>query len=193
MNVPVEKTEAAAILTDIVLLVFRLGGDFRDAAEGIAAPAGLTAARWKVLGAVLGEAQTVADIGRTMGLARQSVQRLADILVAEGLAAYLDNPAHKSAKLLAPTEAGYAAIERLRERQAVWANEVSRGLSVQMLTECSGILRDLIARVEQPAESMAEPASASDQGGERPLVASGVGRARHGRPCIHPVDDPSPS
>jgi DNA-binding MarR family transcriptional regulator len=143
-----KKTQAAELLTEIVLLVFRLDAGFLEAAERIAAPAGLTAARWKVLGAVLGEARTVAEIGRHMGLARQSVQRLADVLVHERLAAFHDNPAHRSAKLLAPTATGRAAIGRLRERQSVWANTVSHGLSAQTLSECKATLGELIARVE---------------------------------------------
>jgi len=149
MSDSVAKTEAADVLTEIVLLVFRLEGDFLEAAEAIAEPAGLTAARWKVLGAVLYEARTVADIGRAMGLARQSVQRLADILAEEGLAAYQENPAHKSANMLAPTKAGRAAIARLRDRQSRWANEVSRGFSAKGLASCRDSLSALIARVEE--------------------------------------------
>jgi DNA-binding MarR family transcriptional regulator len=96
-------------LTDIVPLVFRLEAGFIEAAEAISAPAGLTAPRWKVLGAVLDDPRTVAEIGRVMGLTRQCVQRLADILEAEGLAAYSENPQHRSAKLLAPSKSGRAA------------------------------------------------------------------------------------
>ncbi|MBU8897979.1 MarR family transcriptional regulator [Corallococcus sp. H22C18031201] len=146
---PVEKSEAASILTDIVLLVFRLEGGFMDAAERIAIPAGLTAASWKVLGATLEAPRTVAEIGRNMGLARQSVQRLADILVSEGQATYLDNPAHKSARLLTPTRAGRAAIDRLRDRQSRWASAVSEGLGEKALAQCRATLRGLVERTEQ--------------------------------------------
>ncbi len=60
-----------------------------------------------------------------MGLTRQSVQRIADLLVERGLAAYADNPAHRRAKLVTPTSAGRvlkgmhelsAALDRLEER-----------------------------------------------------------------------------
>src|SRR5947208_697900 len=72
-----------------------------------------TAAWWQVLGPVLGPPLPVAGIAREMGLTRQSVQRIADILVERGLAEYRDNPAHRRAKLLVPTEAGRAAIGRI--------------------------------------------------------------------------------
>ena len=146
-----EKTEAARLLTEIVLLTFRLEGGFLAAADRISAPAGLTAARWKVLGAVLHDKRTVSEIGRVMGLARQSVQRLADILVAEGLAAYEDNPAHRSAKLLVPTADGRARIAGLSGRQTDWANEVSAELDPKSLAATRDMLNELIERVESCA------------------------------------------
>ena len=147
MNEP-QKTEEAKLLTEIVLLTFRLEGGFLAAADRISAPAGLTAARWKVLGAVLYEKRSVAEIGRVMGLKRQSVQRLADILVAEGIAAYEDNPAHRSAKLLVLTAEGRARIAKLSGRQTSWANRVSAGLDAKSLTAARDVLKELIARVE---------------------------------------------
>ena len=80
-------------LNDLVLSIFWLNGFFLDAADRLTAGSGLTTARWQVLGAVLHEPLTVAAIARDMGLARQSVQRTADLLVEEGLCEYLPNPA----------------------------------------------------------------------------------------------------
>ncbi|WP_376703920.1 MarR family transcriptional regulator [Mesorhizobium sp. ISC25] len=142
------RTEAANVLTDLVLAVFRMNGSFLDAADRLAAPTGLTAARWQVLGAVLKEPKSVADIARDMGLARQSVQRLADILAAEGLAAYVDNPAHRRAKLLSITDAGRAAVKNIGTRQHVWANRVSEGMDADALKASLDLLRTLTERVE---------------------------------------------
>ncbi|MER8884498.1 MarR family transcriptional regulator [Mesorhizobium sp. M0074] len=142
------RTEAANVLTELVLAVFRMNGSFLDAAERLAAPTGLTAARWQVLGAVLKEPKSVADIARDMGLARQSVQRLADILAAEGLAAYADNPAHRRAKLLSITDAGRAAVKNIGTRQHVWANRVSEGMDADALKASLDLLRTLTERVE---------------------------------------------
>ncbi|MDX8497662.1 MarR family transcriptional regulator [Mesorhizobium sp. VK4C] len=146
------RTEAADTLTELVLAVFRLNGRFLEAADRLAAPAGLTAARWQVLGAVLKEPKSVAEIGRDMGLARQSVQRLADILAEDGLATYADNPAHRRAKLLSVTEAGWTAVRHIATRQHAWANSVSEGLDPQALKGALALLRVLALRVEQ-AES----------------------------------------
>lgn len=144
----VTKTEAAKLLTDIVMTTFRLNGTILRAAEGIAKPSGLTPARWQVLGVVLDHPKTVSEVARDLGLARQSVQRLADALVAEGVANYHDNPAHARAKLFAPTEAGLAAINRLASGQALWANAVTYSVDVADLANCLSTMRQLIARMD---------------------------------------------
>ncbi|MGW2015544.1 MarR family winged helix-turn-helix transcriptional regulator [Streptomyces sp. NPDC001927] len=100
-------------LSRTALGVFRLNGQFLAVSEKLAEPAGLTAAWWQVLGAVLPEPLPVAGIARAMGITRQSVQRIADLLVERGLAAYEPNPAHRRAKLLTPTPEGRAAIHRI--------------------------------------------------------------------------------
>ncbi|MER9672556.1 MarR family transcriptional regulator [Mesorhizobium sp. M0208] len=142
------RTEAANVLTELVLAVFRMNGSLLDAADRLAAPTGLTAARWQVLGAVLKEPKSVADIARDMGLARQSVQRLADIVAAEGLAVYADNPAHRRAKLLSITDAGRAAVKNIGTRQHVWANRISEGMDADALKASLDLLRTLTERVE---------------------------------------------
>ena len=143
----VRKTAAAKALTQIVLKVFRLNGCILGAAESIAEPAGITAAQWQVLGSVLEASKSIAEIAHDMGLARQSVQRIADILVDRKVAAYAVNPQHKRAKLFAPTAKGYASIARLADRQSQWANDVSKGLSNAELAVFLAAMDDLISRI----------------------------------------------
>ncbi|WP_407551690.1 helix-turn-helix domain-containing protein [Streptomyces sp. Pv4-95] len=119
---PSEAPPAPELLSRTALAVFRLNGRFLSVAEGLAKPAGMTAAWWQVLGAVLHEPLPVAGIARAMGITRQSVQRIADLLVERGLAAYHSNPAHRRAKLLAPTEEGRAAIARITPGHAEFAD-----------------------------------------------------------------------
>jgi len=113
------RSAAGDALTDLVLPVFELNGEFLAAAKDIAEPAGLTPAWWQVLGATLDEPLPVAEIARRvgLGLARQSVQRTADLLVEQGWATYRDNPHHRRAKLLEPTPDGRATLLRLHEAQ----------------------------------------------------------------------------
>lgn len=116
-----ERADVQELLSRAALGVFRLNGQFLAVSEALARPAGLTAARWQVLGAVLAEPRPVAGIARVMGITRQSVQRNADLLVAAGLAEYAPNPAHRRAKLLRPTEAGRAAVRRIDPAHAALA------------------------------------------------------------------------
>ncbi|KJK50853.1 MarR family transcriptional regulator [Lentzea aerocolonigenes] len=139
------RTESGDVLTDVVMRTFRLYSAFMDAAEVMAKPVGLTAAWWQVLGPVLREPLSVSGIAREIGLARQSVQRITDLLVDKGLAEYLPNPAHARAKLVRPTPEGYAAITRLREAQHEWANRVSAQVSLEDLRTTLATMTALIA------------------------------------------------
>ena len=103
-------TSEQELLSAAALTAFRLNGRFLDLAERLAGPAGLTAAWWQVLGAVLTAPLPVSAIARDMGITRQAVQRTADLLVDRGLLTYRDNPAHRRAKLVAPTAEGRAAV-----------------------------------------------------------------------------------
>ncbi len=141
------RTPAGDALTDLVLPVFELNGEFLAAARDIAEPAGLTPAWWQVLGATLDEPRSVAEIARRvgLGLARQSVQRTADLLVEKGWATYADNPLHKRAKLLGPTAEGRATLLRLRDTQHAWADAVGAEVGVEDLRRLAVTVRRVIA------------------------------------------------
>jgi DNA-binding MarR family transcriptional regulator len=79
------------VLTEVILATFRLNGRLLDVAQGLASEGGLTAAWWQVLGAVLDEPRTVPDVATRMGVTRQAVQRVADLLVERGVAEYHPN------------------------------------------------------------------------------------------------------
>jgi DNA-binding MarR family transcriptional regulator len=66
---------------------------------------------------VQGRAPTVAEIARRLRLARQSVQRVADLLAGEGLCSYEDNPRHRRAKLLGLTPKGRKTLARIEDAQ----------------------------------------------------------------------------
>ena len=140
------------LLSSAALTVFRLNGQLLSLADELAEPAGLTAARWQVLGAVLEEPLPVAGIGRVMGITRQSVQRIADLLVTDGLAEYLPNPAHRRAKLLQPTEAGYAAVRRIDPQHAAAASQLAGELGHDIFAH----VVDLLSRLSTALEAVAE-------------------------------------
>jgi DNA-binding MarR family transcriptional regulator len=116
-------------ITALILAVFRLNGRLLDAGDRLTQDLGLSSSRWQVMYAVLDAPLPVAFIARNMGLTRQSVQRTADLLAAEGLVAFAANPHHRRAKLVVLTEHGRSVLDQVLERQAAWADRLARGLS----------------------------------------------------------------
>jgi DNA-binding MarR family transcriptional regulator len=124
-------TPEQQVMSHVAKTVFHLNGQLLAVAEGLAGPAGLTAARWQVLGTILTAPASVADIARELGLTRQSVQRVADILVEQGLAEYEPNPAHRRAKLLSPTDQGQQAVRRISPAHAAFAERLAAELGFE--------------------------------------------------------------
>jgi len=145
---PPAHTEAGGLLTEVIVATFRLNGRLMEVAQQLAAHGGLTAAWWQVLGGVLDEPRTVAEIGRRMGMTRQGVQRVADLLVEHDLAEYRPNPAHRRAKLLACTEAGYWAIRRISLVQRPWAKQIGAQVGTDELRNALATMHRLLAVLE---------------------------------------------
>ena len=139
----VERTPAANTLSWLVVQVMQLNGLLIAAGDTLAAPAGQTSARWQVLAAVEEAPLSVAQIARAMNLTRQSVQRVADLLVEDGLTAYEDNPAHARAKLLRLTAKGRKALQTIQAGQKVWANALAVGMNEAQLRAASAVLAQL--------------------------------------------------
>lgn len=145
---PPPPTEAGQVLTDVIVTTFRLNARLMDVAQELAVEGGLTAAWWQVLGGVLDQPRSVAEIGRRMGITRQGVQRVADLLVERGLAEYRPNPAHRRAKLLACTQAGHWAIRRITVEQRPWADRIGAEVGADELRTALATMRTLIAVLE---------------------------------------------
>ena len=141
-------TNAQDLLSGVALTVFRLNGQLLGVADELARPAGLTAAWWQVLGAVLPTPLPVVGIAREMGITRQSVQRIADLLVDQGLAAYEPNPAHRRAKLLCPTETGRAAVRRIDPGHAALAKRLAKELGSDEFRQVLDALTRLSAALD---------------------------------------------
>ena len=140
------------LLSGSALVSFRLNGQFLVVAEELARPVGLTAAWWQVLGAVLREPLSVAGIGREMGVSRQSVQRIADLLARRGLVEYRDNPSHRRAKLVAATDEGIEAVRAIDPAHAAFAGKLSEELGRDELEEVLAGMEKLSAALERLAE-----------------------------------------
>jgi DNA-binding MarR family transcriptional regulator len=158
------STAEQELLANAAITSFRLNGQFLAIAEQLAAPSGLTAARWQVLGAVLSAPATVSEIARTMGITRQSVQRIADLLVDQALAEYQPNPAHQRAKLLSATDAGRDAVAKIGPGHATYARLLAEKLGEERLRDAV----ELMDVLSQSLDELGLPDQAPAQNGRGP-------------------------
>jgi len=112
--------------------IFGLNGLLMQVGEGIVRPIGQTSARWQVLGRAF-EPRTVSQMARDMGHARQGVQRVADVLVKEGLIAYKPHPTDQRTKLLELTPQGMKVLTAIHARQLAWSEQVTTSLNQEQL------------------------------------------------------------
>lgn len=136
---------------DLIVEVFRLNGLLLSTADKLVAKFGLTGARWQVLGAIAqNEApESTARLARNMGLTRQSVQRIVNEMVAEGMLSLEENPHHKRSKLVLMTPKGTKAFEQAIALQQPWVKALSEGISKKRLKEAREVLVTLGERLEK--------------------------------------------
>ena len=159
------RSRAGDALTALILEVFRVNGDLLEAGDSLVGDLGQTASRWQVLGAIRIAEDTVSGIARTMGLARQSVQRSADILAAQGVVEFVDNPAHRRAKLVRLTPKGHALLETIAPRQNAWVEGLVKALKANV-TELEQA-RDLLSRLRIELERAADATGSGSAGQPR--------------------------
>lgn len=151
VNTPISqplRTAAGDALSVLVVQIFRLSGLLSVTGDALAKPAGQTSARWQVLAAAEDEAKTVAYIARLLGLTRQSVQRVANLLVDDGLASYQTNPGDKRADLFSLTSKGRMVLTEIQARQRAWADALGANIGETDLQQASEIIGRTLAVVE---------------------------------------------
>ncbi|MFE9629413.1 MarR family winged helix-turn-helix transcriptional regulator [Streptomyces sp. NPDC006463] len=131
--------EMALLVAD----VFEAAGLLRRSGEAIAATEGQTQARWQLLSVVSEESLTVAQAARRLGISRQGVQRVANDLVRENLAAFEPNPEHRGSPLLALSPSGHRVLKKITAR----ATETHRALTVGIHGDDIAQTRDLLHRL----------------------------------------------
>jgi DNA-binding MarR family transcriptional regulator len=143
------RTPAGDAFSGLVVRLFRLNGLIAAEGEALTRPAGQTTARWQVLASAEDAPLTVAQIARTLGLARQSVQRVADVLERDGLIRYDDNPRHRRARLVTLTEQGRASLERIQASQRPWANDLGAAVGERRLRQANAVLEGVLAAIAE--------------------------------------------
>ena len=110
------EEECNVEMQHLVADIFEVAGALRRDGEAIAKLAGQTQARWQVMWIAATGRLSVAMIARRLGLTRQSVQRVADAIVADGHATYEPNPDHQRSPQLILTSGGQAVLDTINDR-----------------------------------------------------------------------------
>lgn len=155
-------TEAGGAVEALVDEVLRLRGRILSAARELNEARGLQShSEGLLLSAIVHAAEppTVARIARSMGLARQSVQRTANELAERGLVRFEDNPHHKKAKQLVLTDAGLAAHASNADMRGQWTERLGAAIGQENIEQAVAVLRQVRHYLEHPEseEHAAEP------------------------------------
>ena len=145
-----QHTQQGKLFTEVVLDIFKVNGLLATEGDRLAKEYGLSSARWKVLGALIISTTplTVSQIAREMGLTRQAVQRLTDVMEKGDLVAYQTNPHHKRAKYVVLTNQGKESYAMISAKQIPWANLKSKKISEEELHTTLSVLRKLTSLLE---------------------------------------------
>jgi DNA-binding MarR family transcriptional regulator len=125
------------------LSIFGINGLLLRNGDRLTRSIGQSSARWQVLGRVGDQPQTVAQIARDMGHARQGVQRVADILAKEGLVVYQQNPANRRAPLLALTPHGADILRTIYSLNDEWTRHIMTQLHPEQLDAVADALEEI--------------------------------------------------
>jgi DNA-binding MarR family transcriptional regulator len=144
MNLPRKTADTPPdAMVELIGESFRLNSRLQTTADRMARDVGLTGTRWQVLNAVAQATRpaTISDIARWMGLARQSVQQVANALAKDRLIAYQPNPKHQRACIVVVTKKAAKLLEQLDEQRFAWARKVATRLPTTDIKVASDILR----------------------------------------------------
>ena len=155
-----KKNQTHALLTPLIIGVFRLNAALITAGDRLVGDLELTSARWQVLGVVANVPVplSMASIARTIGLTRQSVRSVTAELVASGLVEFQPNPHHRRAQWVVLTAKGKQVESVARKRQIPWAADLSKGLDPQQIELAVALLQTILGRLDSQAEAQKEEA-----------------------------------
>lgn len=141
----------------LIVEIRRAFNELAAAGDGVSAPLGLTAAERAVLEHLVGDgAATVPDIARQKSVSRQHIQKLADSLVAKGLAGFRENPAHRRSQYVEATAEGATRFRELARTEGVILAGIAPGLAAHDIEAAIACIRALRAALSAAIRDQAK-------------------------------------
>jgi DNA-binding MarR family transcriptional regulator len=146
------RAEEAERLVEDVL---ECAGALRRYGDALTRPLGQTEVRWAVLSVLSGGARTVPQVARRLGVTRQSVQRVANLLAAEELIESVTNPDNARSPLFRLSRRGEEVLAAIKRAADPWHRRVGEEISLKDLRQARAALAVLtrFARGQSSAES----------------------------------------
>jgi DNA-binding MarR family transcriptional regulator len=116
------------------------------------APFGQSSARWRVMFNVAQGNGSVSEIARATDYTRQSIQRLADNLVAEGLATYSPDPDDRRRQIITLTGEGNTVLHEMESDFDRWSRRLVKKLGKENVSKTIEHLHELKRILDTDAE-----------------------------------------
>ncbi len=144
-------TDTSIEARKLALAVFAANGRLVSAGNELVEHLGLTSAWWQVLAALRYSPTplTVASIARAMGLTRQAVQRIVDLLAARRLVGFQPNPQHLRAKLVVLTAAGRSVVADAEDAVAPIDRSIVERIGPDRIRETIATLEAMVAIISE--------------------------------------------
>lgn len=154
---------------ELALAVFAANSRLIIAGNELVAHLGLTSAWWQVLAALryAPHPLTTASMARNMGLSRQAVQRIVDLLAEGGLVELRPNPHHQRAKLVVLTPSGAEAVAGAEKAAAPIDRGITERIGARRLQEAIATLEEMVAVISDMLDASYQQ-SARDKRKEQP-------------------------
>jgi len=144
---------SATLFRQLTRAVFAAQSSVLQYGDRANAAAGQSSARWRVMFNIAQGIGSVAEIARETDCARQSVQRLADALVADGLASYAPDPQDRRRQIITLTAKGSTLLAEMEADFDRWSQRLVRALGTGSVIKTIEDLHQLKRVLDADADS----------------------------------------
>jgi DNA-binding MarR family transcriptional regulator len=143
-NQSVNRTVAGQAIEDLIIEIVATFFLLRAEGMRIGVVSSSGEGYWSVLRLLkVNGAQTVPQLARYRYVPRQSIQKLANQMLADGVIELVNNPAHKRSKLLRLTPKGEAVFAELSDRIAILAETLAEHQDAAHLQNAVDVVKQL--------------------------------------------------
>lgn len=144
------QTEPGQLLSEVMLLVFRVNDQLLKTGDRKVEHLGLTSARWQILGAIAlaPQPRTAPQLAQRLGVSRQGAQKQLNLLLKMGLVSAQANPKNQRSPFYLLTDAGMTSYQAASEIQREWVEELIANLNPEQLDATRRLLKKLSSQLD---------------------------------------------